>query len=491
MSETNQLALTLAAIGPLLVVAGFLRLPPSILLFAAGASTAWLPGLPAMRVEPDLVLGLFLPPIIYASTARVSFHLLRFTLVTGLLAGVLLAFATIAAVALASHTLLPGLSWPGAVLIGIIAAVFDTRAFHEAKGRPQVPRAVADALKTREMASRIVVVSSFPVAVQALTEAPSAAAVLGSYAWDVVGGAAAGLAIGWLVQRLRDRVDAAPVEIAVSLATPYLGAVAARELGLSMVVVVITAALVVSTVRIDRRTGRSASSTEARINAVAFWEAASLLVSSMLFLMAGRALPEAVSALDDRPVWLVLGAAAAALAAVLGIQYVTSLSTTLASPVAEALEPRRGRTHSGAAGMMAWASTRSVIGLVLALSLPMELPGGQSFAERDLVLVMAALIVVCSVVVQGVTLRIVVRRAGLADEDEERCEKDLARRALGDAGAGVVTGERLDAARRALLALREENRIGDEVLRGMLREVDLRARAAEGGPLPGGGPPKP
>jgi monovalent cation/hydrogen antiporter len=137
---------------------------------------------------------------------------------------------------------------------------------------------------------------------------------------------------------------------------------------------------------------------------------------------------------------------------------------------------------------MAWASTRSVIGLVVALSLP------PAMEDRGLVLVVAALLILGSVLAQGLTLRAAVRAAALSEEAEEEREVELATRAANDAAERCGDGEDcLGAARLALLDLRGEDRIGDEVLRKMLREADLKARAAEGAAaaLPGAGPPQP
>ncbi|TCZ54249.1 cation:proton antiporter domain-containing protein [Roseicella aquatilis] len=488
MSPLQFVALLLALLGPLLALAGLLRLPASLLLFAAGLATAFLPGLPPLQADPHLLTTLFLPPILYAATARVTWHLLRHTLLPGLLAGTAVALATILAVAALAHWLLPDLGWPAALLLGVVAALFDTRLFHEAAGRPKVPRAIADTLKAREMAARVVALAGFALVLRTLTEgeAPAPAAAALGIAWSLLGGALAGLAIGRAVVWLRGWADPPPVEIAVSIATPYLCALAAAWLGLSVVVLVMAAALTVSAARVDRETGAPGTSPEARISAVAFWEAASLLASSLLYLLAGRALPGALVALDDWPLWRTAGAAAAILALVLAIEFLADLASA-----AEADRTGVGRRRAATAAVMAWASTRSVIGLIVALSVP-AMPG---FTEaRDLVLVVATLMVLGSVLLQGVTLGPAVRAAALGDAGEEQREQDLAVRAAREAAAEAGdNADTLAAARRASVRLREEDRIGDEVLHKTLRETDIKARAAEGpaAALPGAGPPNP
>jgi NhaP-type Na+/H+ or K+/H+ antiporter len=490
-------ALILAAIGPLLAVCGYLKAPASLVLFAVGFGSAFVPGLPGTEVDADLALMLFLPPLIYASSVRISWHLLRFTWLPGLVLGAALIIATVVAVACAVKLLfLPGLSWTAALFVGAVASIFDTQLFHEAKGRPRVPRAVADVLKCRELVSRFFILATLALGEGALeTGDITIAAVAVNYLFDIPAGVILGLAVGAAIVWARRRIDPAPVEIAVSIASPYLAALAADALGVSGVAAITTTALVVSAIRVDRRTGATISSAEARVSATAFWEEASLLVSSVLFFLAGRALPQAVEALEAWPVWGLAATATGLLAIVVAVQFAFAFLATMMKPIREALQARgQGRGPSVATALvMAWSSTRSVIGLVIALSIPATLPDGRAFAERDLILILAAFLVIGSVVIQGMTLRLAVNRAALCDEGEEDEEVERARQAI-EAAASAAGGPHAkphDAARKALLALRETNAIGDEVLIRMLRETDLNARAAEENVMPGAGPPNP
>ncbi|MDQ3557849.1 MAG: cation:proton antiporter [Pseudomonadota bacterium] len=481
----------------MLAAAGYFRAPASLVLFGIGVLSAYLPGLPPVGVDPDLALTLFLPPLIYASTVRVSWRLLGFALVPGVLLGAASVLATAVAVALAAKLLLlPGLSWAGAILIGAVASIFDTQLFHEAKGRPRVPRAIADALKTRELVSRLIILATLALGIEMVNSGRlSGWSLVEHYLFDIGAGIGVGFVVGHGIVWARRCIDPAPVEIAVSIATPYIAAIAGEELGVSSVAAITTTALVVSAIRIDRETGATMSSAEARVSATSFWEEASLFVSSVLFFLAGRALPEAVGGLAAWPVWRLVAVAGALLAIVLAVQFAFSLPATMLKPIAGSLRAREGSRNLKlpAAGVMAWATTRSVIGLVIALAIPETFPDGRSFGERDLILILAAFLVMGSLLLQGSTLRWAVFRADLCEEGEEKREEEAARRAIeAVAGAGGGdNGEMHDAARRALIKLREEDRIGDEVLLRMLRETDLHARAAEEDVLPGAGPPNP
>jgi CPA1 family monovalent cation:H+ antiporter len=260
MEPALFVALLLAGIGPLLAAAKLLKLPPTLVLAGAGVAVGLLPGAPPIRLDPGIAIALFLPPIIYAANVRVTPQLLRRTILPGSLAGVVVALATIASVALLARWMLPGLGGAQAVLIGVVAALFDTRLFHEAEGRPQVPRALADAMKAREIAARIVALTAFTLALEALSEqsAPSATEAALDVGWSLVGGAAAGIAIGRAVLWLRDRTSPRRSRSRSPSPRPTWPG-SARSCSASRWPVSVTAAaLTVSAARVDAESGRRA-----------------------------------------------------------------------------------------------------------------------------------------------------------------------------------------------------------------------------------------
>jgi CPA1 family monovalent cation:H+ antiporter len=353
---------------------------------------------------------------------------------------------------------------------------------------------MADTLKARELVARIMILASFSLVLEtAMSGKASIGLVLDRFLLDIPAGILLGFAVGHAVAWARQRIEPAPVEIAVSIATPYAAALSAHALGLSIVAAVTTAALVISAVRIDRRTGAPISSSETRVSATAFWEEISLMISSVLFFLAGWALPDALTALEAWPFWQLAAVALAILLIVVGVQFAFAYAATLLKPLAHSLASRTAGGRSAAAAVMAWGSTRSVLGIIIALAIPATLPDGAPFPDRDLILIVGAFVIVGSILLQGLTLNAAVELASLGDASEHEAEESLAR----DAMAAVAAAPRaehaneFDAARQELLALRKTDQIGDEVLIGMLRETDLSARASEGNALPGGGPPNP
>jgi CPA1 family monovalent cation:H+ antiporter len=480
LPEVRFVSLLIVAVALLLALARGLRLPHSLVLFAGGLSLSFIPGLPEVRIEPKLVLGLFLPPMLYASTVVVSVHLVRHVLLPGLVAGAVLVVAAAGSAALAAHALLSDLDWTSAILLGLVASVSDTRALEETGRDKEVPRAIADVLQGQQIAVPLVLLSAFQLTSGALGGPPPEWHVIASrLAWDWLGGLAAGSAAGLAVVWLRRRIGKAQIEIAVSIATPFLAALLANLLELSVPAVVIVTALTVSAHIVDPKTGETISSPEARITAKNLWREAKVVLSGILFMMVGYALPRAVGAIERFSLPRLALAAMAVLAVVLAVQFVGALMA-LALPRGR-IPGQDGSSMSRpkAALVTSWISSRSAIGLVIALAIPYSLPSGEPFEDHDLILVLAAFVIVGSILVQGVTTPLVMRWAGFGGAAERRAEEALLRNRLGRLDPTDATA--VAEARRALLALRRDNRIGDDLLQEFIEEIDLRTRAAEFG----------
>jgi CPA1 family monovalent cation:H+ antiporter len=196
-------------------------------------------------------------------------------------------------------------------------------------------------------------------------------------------------------------------------------------------------------------------------------------------MMVGYALPRAVGAIERFSLPRLALAAMAVLAVVLAVQFVGALMA-LALPRGR-IPGQDGSSMSRpkAALVTSWISSRSAIGLVIALAIPYSLPSGEPFEDHDLILVLAAFVIVGSILVQGVTTPLVMRWAGFGGAAERRAEEALLRNRLGRLDPTDATA--VAEARRALLALRRDNRIGDDLLQEFIEEIDLRTRAAEFG----------
>jgi len=473
----------LVAIGLLLALGRWLRVPHSLVLFAGGLLSTLLPlPMPAVRVDSHVITSLLLPPLLHAGAAAVSVDLLRFALLRGVLAGMVqVVLIALAATALA-RALLPGLDPVGALLLGIAASLGDTRLLNETGQQKHLPRALTDGFVGQGLGKPVVAVTLFTLMVGTIGQPPPApGAALGHFALDLFGGSALGFAVGFIMAEIRRRTQPATTDVALSVATPFAAALTAEASGLPVVAVVIPAALTMSWRSVDRCTGQAVSSPDARLIERHVWAEAGIMLSAALFFLMGRTLPTALDGLGQgepaRALLLALTLVLVALLLQTGFAWVMLLL-----PGTPEVPGRGGGRASRwrAAVVAGLASSRSVIALAIVLGMPAGLPGGEPYPGRDLVVAVTAASVVFAVLLHWMALPWAVRWERLGGTEETAKERRLAAAAARNA-QDMAPGPEAGAARglQALAALRAEDRIGDSVRQTAEEEVELRARARQ------------
>ena len=483
MSAIPFASFLLVAIGLLLALGRWLRVPHSLVLFAGGLLSTLLPlPMPAVRVDSHVITSLLLPPLLHAGAAAVSVDLLRFALLRGVLAGMVqVVLIALAATALA-RALLPGLDPVGALLLGIAASLGDTRLLNETGQQKHLPRALTDGFVGQGLGKPVVAVTLFTLMVGTIGQPPPApGAALGHFALDLFGGSALGFAVGFIMAEIRRRTQPATTDVALSVATPFAAALTAEASGLPVVAVVIPAALTMSWRSVDRCTGQAVSSPDARLIERHVWAEAGIMLSAALFFLMGRTLPTALDGLGQgepaRALLLALTLVLVALLLQTGFAWVMLLL-----PGTPEVPGRGGGRASRwrAAVVAGLASSRSVIALAIVLGMPAGLPGGEPYPGRDLVVAVTAASVVFAVLLHWMALPWAVRWARLGGTEETAKERRLAAATARNAQE-MAPGPEVGAARgrQALAALRAEDRIGDSVRQTAEEEVELRARARQ------------
>lgn len=491
MPEVQFVSFILISVGLLLALARGIGLPHSIVLFAGGLLSVLVPGpIPLLSVDPMVVLGLLLTPLLYAGVVGQSPVGLRQVLVRGILGGAVLTIGLALAGMTAAAWLLPGLPAVAALLLGLTLSVGDGQLAQETGADRTLPRALTDGQQARIVTGPVVTVSLVALATAHLSgPLPGAMDFALRLVRDVVGGGVAGLVIGLVLAEVRRRIGPATVEVALSLATPFIGAMLAEAVGLSVVAVVIATALTVAWRSVDRRTGEAISSPEARLILRHFWDQVGGIVSAALFFLMGRALPEAFSATSALP-WLDLLRAAIVLVGIaLLVQFVVELGLRRL-PRAPACPDAQGRPVGTmrAAVPAAFAGGRSVVALAIALSIPVAAPDGTPFAAREAVVAVTAMVVIGGTLLQWLLLPRVVAWAGLGGVEEASLEAELAagvarREAAAEPAEDPAAGAA--AARRALADLQARGAVGEQARRDAEEAADAQARAqrttADGG----------
>src|ERR1043166_4977036 len=287
----------LVAVAVLALLAKKLPIPYPILLVLGGLSLALVPGLPQVRLEPDLVFVFFLPPLLYPAAIFTSWRDLRANLRPISLLAVGLVLFTTAAVGFLAHHFIPDCPLAAGFVLGAIISPPDAIAATAIAERLSVPRRIVTILEGESLVNDATALVAFRFAVAAVvTGSFSLAHAAGQFVIVAVGGILIGLAVGWLTAWIQKPIDDPPVEITISLLTPFAAYLPAEQLGVSGVLAVVTAGLYHGW-RIPEIT-----SSRTRLQAGPVWEMVEFLLNGFIFLLIGLQLPEVLQHLSGRSI---------------------------------------------------------------------------------------------------------------------------------------------------------------------------------------------
>jgi len=416
------LAGLLLTVATLVTLARVMNVPYPIFLVLGGLAIGFVPGMPEIELEPELVLLIFLPPLLYSAAFFASLRDLRRNVGPISLLSVGLVLLTCAAVAVTVHAVVPGMSWAAAFVLGAIVSPTDPVAATAIAGRIGVPRRVVVVVEGESLINDATAITAYRVAVVAVTAGTfSAWEAGGRFVLAAAGGLAVGLAVGWVVAFVRERLDDPPVEITISLFTGYAAYLPAEELGLSGVVAAVTVGLYMGS-----RTSR-VTNAQVRMQGFSMWQILVFLLNSFLFVLIGLQLPQLLDQLRE---------ADYDTATVIGYGLLVSLTVVVAriawvfafSYLPGGLESRDSTVERGNVTLIAWMGMRGAVSLAAALALPLATDAGEPFTERPLILFITFCVILFTLVVQGLTLPLVIRWVGTEPDDGEEREENKARK---------------------------------------------------------------
>ena len=420
MGEAELLLLALmVAVGGLSVLAGTIRVPYPILLVLGGLVLGFLPGVPPAELPPDLVLVLFLPPLLYQAAFFSSPRDLRADMRTITLLAVGLVLATMSAVAAVAHTLIGGLPWAAAFTLGAIVAPTDPLAATAIARRLGVPRRLVTVLEGESLVNDASALVAYRLAV--------AAVVAGSFSlWGAglqfvgrgIGGVAIGLAVGWLIAEARRRIEDPVVEIVLSVVTGYAAYLPAELMGASGVLAAVTAGLYVGW------RAPELASPSTRLLGFSFWEVLVYLLNAVLFVLVGLQLHPILTGVSGSSAAVLLGQAALVSAVVIAVRIVWGFSVPYLVRALDRRPAQRARRVGARARLVAgWSGMRGAVSLAAALALPLETSTGQPFPQRNLIIFVTFGVIFATLVLQGLSLPWLIRRLGLHRDDSEAQEE--------------------------------------------------------------------
>ncbi|MFE9117448.1 Na+/H+ antiporter [Streptomyces sp. NPDC007172] len=511
-------------------VAGAARrtpVPAPLLLVAVGLIGAYVPGVPAYTLDPHVVLPLVLPPLLHTAALESSYLDLRANLrpVALLSVGYTL-FATVA-VGYLAYLLVPDLPLTAALVLGAVIAPPDAVAATAIARRLRLPSRITTILQGESLVNDATAITAYKVA---LAAAVGAGATWGGgikeFALASIGGVGVGLVLMLPLHWLRRHLREALLQNTLSLLIPFVAYAAAEQVGASGVLAVVVVALY-----LGHRSWQVDFAT--RLQEEAVWKMVSFLLESAVFALIGLQMPVVLRGLGEygvgEAVWYAIGVFVLVVLA----RFVWVFPATfLPRALSEKIRRREPETDWTAPVIVGWAGMRGVVSLAIAFSIPLTTADGSAFPARNLVLFLTFTTVIGTLVVQGLTLPPLIRLLKLPGRDtqaetlaeaqaqseasqaaEARLDELLAdprstlpppladrlrtvlerrRNAVWERLGAVneVTGESADATyrrlsremieaeRKVFVALRDDRRIDDEMMRTLLRRLDLEEAAA-------------
>ncbi|PTL56500.1 Na+/H+ antiporter [Paraconexibacter algicola] len=437
-----QLLGILVAVAVLLLAAYRTALPYPILLVVGGALLALVPGIPEVELAPELVLVIALPPLLYSAAFFSSLSDLRENVQPIALLAVGAVIITVLGVAVVAHTIIDGLSWEAAFVLGAVLSPTDPVAATAIAGRVGAPRRFVSIVEGESLVNDSTALICFKFAVAAAAGGSfSLMEASGAFVWGAVAGVAIGLAVGWLVAQLRARLDDAPTEITISLLTPYFAYLPAEAAGVSAVL-----AAVVSGIFLGFRSPHLITP-QTRIQAFAVWEIVVFVLNAMLFVLLGLQLPAVVEGLEGYGALELAWYAFAVTAAVVVLRFVWVFPMTYLPQ--KLWRPRSGRPARRTPPwqyplLVSWTGMRGAVSLAAALAIPLETDAGEALPGREIVVFCTYAVIMATLLVQGLSLSYVIRWLGV-EEDGSRHAEHEARARIAAARAALERLEQLEA----------------------------------------------
>ncbi|GAA3831726.1 Na+/H+ antiporter [Streptomyces coacervatus] len=525
--DVMPLLLLVAGSAAIAAVARRTPVPAPLLLVAVGLAVSYVPGVPDYTLDPDIVLPLVLPPLLHKEAVESSYLDLRATMrpVALLSVGYVL-FATFV-VGWVAYLVVPGLPLPAALVLGAVVAPTDAVAAAAVARRVGLPSRITTILQGESLLNDATAITAYRVAVAAAVgEGASWIGGIGEFLLAAVGGVVVGLVLMLPIHWLRTHVKEALLQNTMSLLIPFVAYAVAEQVHASGVLAVVVVALY-----LGHRAWEVDFAT--RLQEEAVWKVVAFVLESAVFALIGLQLPVVLKGLGEYEGVDAAWYAVAVFLVVVVTRFVWVYPGTFVPRILSArIREREDNPTWRGPIVTSWAAMRGVVSLAIAFSIPLTVHGGGPFPQRNLILFLTFTTVIGTLVVQGLTLAPVIRllkfpgrdvqAETLAEANAQAQASRVAERRLDELLAdernaipppladrlrqvlerrrnavwerlgqtNPVTGESVDdtyrrlsremigAERAMFVRLRDGRYIDDEMLRTLLRRLDLEEAAA-------------
>ena len=503
-------------------LAARLKTPYPIVLVVAGLLLGFVPGIPKITLDPDVIFFVVLPPLLYSAAWITSWRDFRHNFVTIASLAIGLVAFTVFGVAAAASWFIAGFDWRVGFVLGAVVATTDSIAATSIAKRIGLPKRIVDVLEGESLVNDAtgLLALEFATAMVVHGQTPTISYGIARLAYRIASGIGVGLILGRIVEWFEHRIDDGPIEIALSLFVPCAAYLAGEAVRGSGVLAVVAGGLYLS------RRSSHFFSPSVRLQAGAVWNSLTFILNGLVFVLIGLQLPYVLAGIRELPLSNLLFCGLLFSAFLILLRLVWSFPSVYVAYLFRRylLNHNDTRPDARQVFVIGWTGMRGVIALAAAISLPQGLADGSPFPHRNLIVFLTFSVILVTLVVQGLTLAPLVRALGLATTSGPDCEEQEARRMMLEAAlaqlqnrdrtkdlwgsAGLyddlakhyaqrlasisnqrdepnkssreVQGSYLDLSRELLgterqtaIQLRDEGRISDEVSHRLEHELDL------------------
>ncbi len=412
----------IVAIVLLIMLAQRIRIAYPIVLVLAGLAFSFLPGLPSIQIDPELIFIIFLPPLLYEAAWNTSWkELWRWRRIITSFA-FLIVFVSAFSVALVAVHFIPGFTLALGFLLGGIVSPPDAVSAGAILKFVKVPKRMASILEGESLlndASSLIIFRFALIAVSTGHFLAGNAAL--NFVWMVLGGIGVGILIALLFFKTHRLLPTdANTDLVFTLVAPYIMYITAEEIHSSGVLSVVSGGLFLS----QRRHLFLSSTSRLRTSNV--WESLVFILNGLVFMLIGLDLPEITANLDGVSIYTAIGYGVLITGTLMISRMISTYSAIFVTLFARQYITVADTRHPGykAPFLMGWAGMRGVVSLAAALSIPVYLDNGTEFPQRNLILFITFIVILLTLVVQGLTLPYLIRAFRISDMDHFLPEED-------------------------------------------------------------------
>ena len=432
MDEFKIVIFLMAILISLTAIVNKRKLPFPILLVAAGLVIGFVPQLPNLALDPDIVFIVILPPLLYDAAAKTSWHEFRTAIRPISALAITLVFFTTVAVAITAHYLIPGFSWPLAFVLGAVVSPPDAVAASGIIKGLGLNKKVITILEGESLVNDASALIAYRYAVTAVTTGTFIFWKAGLQFLLVAGaGILIGIVVGYLFVLAHKKIENNPVvETSLTLLSPYVSYLAAEQFHMSGVLAVVSTGLVISW------RAPEVFAYHARMRIKGVWETLVFLLHGFVFILIGLQLPSIIKDLGNYPFSEILGYGLL----ISAVTIIVRIIWVFAGVSSQTFFQKKKKTTDDLSAsdnqdstwknvlVVAWTGTRGVISLAAALALPLLLEDGTPFPKRHSIIFLAFVVIFITLVVQGLSLPLLIRWLKIKPQDntiEEEKELQL------------------------------------------------------------------